>query len=301
MFTKIRSFFEDSFSYTLLLTAAICGFVIFERYFPPLKDFVATRWFPQLQNVEYLPSGSLPFVSNFIEWFGVLYGFLLPLMLVRVWQQFDQIDREFDREADTIRILYEDVLLFRKEDSLFKGKFLNSLLNYVNHVMENYQVEAVNESKARLDGDLFLRSVRNEFFELIHSDVMTAKESEILSSELLHQLNEVIDVRGDRIALSNQRLFESLQFVSLITSIIFVVPFYFVKFHQPPYGFLDSFLVFGVIFLVIFIMSTIEDLDEPFYGSWKIGLQSWNRLYTEMKDSIEGLAVPTTVNNEKTN
>jgi hypothetical protein len=281
---KNKLLFEPASSFTLTLTAIICGFIILEPYYPGIRDFLA-RLIPPLKAFDFLPNNSNEFVGNFIEWFGVLYGLLLPLILVRAWEQFDAIGREFDREADTIKLLYEDVLLFFKEDIGFKSKFLSLLLDYVGHVKTNYQNEAKDDSKERIHGDILLSNLREEYYKLTHSEIVEKKEGEILVSELLHQLNEVIDVRGDRISLCNQRLFQSLRFVALFASLIFAVPFYFVKFHQD-YGFLDSFLVFSVIFLVIFILNSIEDLDEPFFGSWRINRKPWIRLHDEITKSL---------------
>jgi hypothetical protein len=282
---KNKLLFDPASSFTLRLTAVICGFIILEPYYPGIRDFVS-KWIPPLRAFEFLPMDSNGFVGNFIEWFGVLYGLLLPLILVRAWEQFDAIGREFDREADTIKILFEDVLLFFREDIGVKREFLRLLLNYVGHVKAHYQSEAMDDSKERIHGDTLLSTIRETYYQLTHSKIVERREGEILISELLRQLNEVIDVRGDRISLCNQRLFQSLRFVALFASLIFAIPFYFVKFHQV-YGFLDSFLVFSVIFLVIFILNSIEDLDEPFYGSWRVSRKPWIRLHEEIKKSLE--------------
>lgn len=278
---KIRNLLDATPRYTLILTAVICGFIILEPFHPLVKGWTENHGFHLPINLDFLPKDKegFGFVSNFIEWFGVLYGFLLPLILVRAWEQFDAIDREFDKEADTVKTFYEDVNLLGGE-RVDKKSMLESLLAYVNHVIEYYPKEA-DDRDLQLQGDNHLKKVRQEYFNIAHSAFITQKEGEILATELLHQLNAIIDIRGDRIGLCNQRLFESLRFVALIASVIFVVPFYFVKFNQT-YGILDSFLVFGVIFLVIFILSTIEDLDEPFYGSWRISTDPWIRLQEEI-------------------
>jgi hypothetical protein len=101
-------------------------------------------------------------------------------------------------------------------------------------------------------------------------------------------LNKVVDVRGDRISLCNQRIFESLRFVAMVTSLIFALPFYFAQPRQP-YAFVSTALVFGVFFLVIFLLTTIEDLDEPYTGIWKISNKPWLRLHVEITESIAEL------------
>ena len=225
------------------------------------------------------------FVSNFIEWFGVLYGILLPLILVRVWEQLDEIDREFDREADTVRILYEDLSYLPERIANIRKEISKFLRQYVQHVANNYPAEIKQSGTERITGDEILLKIREQFKGLIHPDVMSTKDTEFIVKELFHGLNEIIDIRGDRIALASQRLFESLRLVALITSITFILPFYFAGLVSPT-GLLDVILIIGVTLLVIFIYMIIEDLDEPFTGTWKVSVESWRRVLAEM-DSDE--------------
>lgn len=239
------------------------------------------------------------FVGNFIEWFGVLYGILLPLILVRVWEQLDTIDQEFDREADDIKIIYEDLLIFHEKNQKDIKGILRTLKKYVLHVLNNYQYETKNierriiwtevkaldtdEDDERMEkkrGDEILKEVRIEFKKLIQLGNLTEAEKEYLVPELLEKINDLVDTRGDRISHASQRLFESLRAISLLTSIIFLIPFYF-YFNFVP-GLLDFLLVIGVTTTVVFIYVLIEDFDEPFTGTWRISSESWKRIAREM-------------------
>ncbi|MBL8104949.1 MAG: DUF4239 domain-containing protein [Anaerolineales bacterium] len=234
------------------------------------------------------PDGANWFVSNFIEWFGVLYGILLPLILVRVWEQLDDIDREFDREADAVRILYED-LSYLKEEGSATGQNISLLLkSYVEHVIKNYPKEIKTQESLvrsttpeRTAGDEILIEIREQFRQLMHSNMMNNKLLEFLVPELFERLKEITDIRGDRISLASQRLFDSLRIVALITSILFVIPFYFAVFTSKT-GVLDIILIIGVTLLVIFIYMIIEDLDEPFHGTWKVSDDSWKNLLNDI-------------------
>jgi hypothetical protein len=271
------------------------------------------------------------FIANFIEWFGVLYGLLLPLILVRAWEQLDDIDREFDREADAVKVLYEDLFFLSGERATFGKRIAALLHDYVVHVMDKYPSETKRLGDENVDrntlfvrirqlydqlmrpiasgnwedttteldldettkpddprrtGDEILESIRQEYKSIMRPSVTTDPVSDFLIRELFERLNEVIDIRGDRIGLASQRLFESLRIIALITSIIFVVPFYFVSFISFPSGLLDDTLIVGVTLLAIFIYLIIEDLDDPFTGIWKIDTESWKRVLDEM-DSPE--------------
>jgi hypothetical protein len=282
------------------------------------------------------------FLSNFIEWFGVIYGLLLPLIMVRVWEQLDSIDREFDREADAVKALYEDIFFLEGKCATIGSDIAELLRIYVDHVNHAYHHEvkpsgtlrdlpesqlvppyweqAKRKTPSLVDrikkylgappnsqgtaiipdnqiavstntetelrdpkekGDELLENIRCKFRSFFLSKVITTKASEILVEEMFHRLNEIIDIRGDRIGLASQRLFETLRTVALLTSIIFLLPFYFVGFTATT-QLLDEILIGGVTLLVIFIYLIIEDLDEPFGGIWNIDTTAWERLLIEM-------------------
>ncbi len=298
----------------------------------PLSIFVAKALEVKFQN-EGIPftltdvDGNPTFASNFIEWFGILYGILLPLMLVRVWEQLDAIDREFDREADAVKLLYEDIYYLPGNTENFAKETAKLLSGYVKHVMDNYRYEVkpnntssvnlddisyleqlweqikgifklirtamneflhpelkdINPEAIRIKGDKFLHDIRTKYKKVVYSARKRSKETNPFVSDIFQRLNDIVDIRGDRIGFASQRLFESLRLVALITSIIFVLPFYFVSFNAvtPP---LDKALIIGVTLLVIFIYLIIDDFDEPFGGTWRITDDSWSRVLKYMDD-----------------
>jgi hypothetical protein len=237
-----------------------------------------------------LKFSSPSFLSNFIQWFAVIYGILLPLILFRVWTQLDVIDREFEREADTVKILYKESLLLKDVYPIYAYAIAASLQKYVLHVLKNnkYEIRMLyngdkNQEDERTKGDKLLEEIDIKFHKLIGmNNKMNTPKTMYLIPKLVDRLDALTEMRRNRIALASQRLFDSLRIVALITSIIFVVPFYFVSFI-PGSGLLDNLLTIGVTLLVIFIYLLIEDFDEPFGGTWRISDESWKRNLAEMK------------------
>lgn len=269
-------------------------FVFNTVYLIPLSIFVAKSLEAVLKifNIEFIAPANgagVWFVENFIGWFSVLYGILLPLILIKVWEQLNAIDREFSREGAAVRTLYKSAFYLQGKRAIFGRHIAQLLRDYVLHVIANYSHEVKGSGAARImAGDMLLEQIEGQFQDMVNSTKIEPKEkeSEIISLELIHKLNEIIDIRGNRIARSNRRLFDTLRPVALIASILFILPFYFVGFSGPT-GLLDVILIIGITFLVIFIYMIIEDLDEPFAGTWKITDEFWRRVLEQMDSSEE--------------
>lgn len=252
----------------------------FLNFFQSIVYWLGYKSFFDSLNI-FSTSVSATFFENFIEWFGILYGFLMPLILVRVWEQFDEIEREFDKEADAVKILTENLRLLHSTNSKHVETIIEILVRYIEHVREKYKFEA-SDRAVRSIGDKILREIRINFKDLIHPEKGKRKEPDSLIAELIKQLDNIIDVRGDRISLSNERLFDVLRTISLVTSIMFLVPFYFVGF-APGTGLLENSLIFGVTILVILIYIILDDLDDPFGGIWKIEPHALNQVLLDIK------------------
>jgi hypothetical protein len=137
-------------------------------------------------------------------------------------------------------------------------------------------------------GEKLLKEIRGYYIDIFHTGDSKTQASEILREELLTQLNNLIDNRGDRISLSTQRLFESLNLIAVVTSILWLVPFYFLHFQGPQgqdlqLGIFGWLLVIFVTFLIIMILSIIDDLDKPFDGYWMVNIKSWEDLVGDIK------------------
>ncbi|MEE4311165.1 MAG: DUF4239 domain-containing protein [candidate division KSB1 bacterium] len=211
-------------------------------------------------------------IQNFIEWFGVPYGLLIALVLVNVWAQYDIVDREFDREADAFAMMFHTVFLIQTADKKllkYKNEVMEMIGEYVKHVLSTHKVEH-NNPDVKKKGDNYLLKIRDTIGEIINFE-----KHGFLESELLGKLFEVMDVRGDRISHSLQRMPKTVWFLSLLSSIIWLIPFYGLHFENTWVGFV---LISGVTFIVVSFLAIIRDLDDPFSGTWGICLDSWEEL-----------------------
>lgn len=242
----------------------------------------------RLAMIYFVENGEIPsaeitnsFAVNYIEWSGILYSIVVSSIIVKAWEMLDNIDREFDREASAIRLLYEDLQFLRGKNKLIGQKIAALLRLYVRHVIKNYKFELKDTKEERIYGDEVLINIRKQFRNLISPKERNGKPSEFFIEEILQRLNGIIDIRGNRIALASQRLFVTFQFLNIVTSILFIIPFYVLGFSIQTTH-LDNILIVGVTLLVIFVYVMIKDFNEPFGDTWKIGDESWQLLRQHM-------------------
>jgi hypothetical protein len=223
-------------------------------------------------------------IKQFIEWFGTAYSLFLALALVRVWGQFEMVEREFDREVDAIATLYRTAKYTRisdngegdDESNKFDYSIRRYILEYVKHVIENYQIE-YQVPQQRSNGEKYLEEIGTKIGSLAHDDRLAIAP---LVSELIRNLNEAMDVRGDRISHSKQRTPGIIQLVSIVSSAIWLFSFFTLVLYDPR---LSIAMIGGVTFVIIMVIVIFFDLDNPFGGIWKISLDSWN----EFLESID--------------
>ncbi|MFN8385998.1 MAG: hypothetical protein U0V48_04580 [Anaerolineales bacterium] len=213
-------------------------------------------------------------IKQFIEWFGVPYGLLLALVMVNAWTQFETVKREFDREADTIWSFYDtvDLVTNQSETDILKKK----IKDYVDLVIKHFEEETVeSESGWRRDGYKILDDIRRSVGKLIED-----KQSDVITSELLALVNQVVAARGNRLDSSRERIPSPILWISIIASFLWLVPFYLLRFEDAGLG---MFFVGGVTFVVVSILLIIVDLNNPIdEGTWSVNLDSWNALKSRL-------------------
>lgn len=238
--------------------------------------------YPKLPTLGFNEADLINF-GNFIEWFGVPYGLLLAYVLVNVWTQYETTKREFDREADGILSLYNTCLVITDKPT---QKLVNMILYYyVGHTKKCYAQEFAQDDDGKGNTLRFIGGKRLNWIRRIIGNLVVHKtENEVLTTELFRLINKIIDDRGDRIAFSRQRLPGPVLLLSFIASFLWAMPFFSLSFSNP---FIQFLYLGGVTFVITSLLLIIVDLNDPFNGSWQIRNDSWEKLYIEIKNSLQ--------------
>lgn len=275
--------------FTAIVTIVISATMVLSSSYPDLVNWASQHGMPIDENLsQFITAEDKQFFINFIEWFGVFYGFVISGVLIKVWEQFTAVERLFDKEADAVSVLHENIHLLGQRYYAHKMDAIKSLHQYVSHVLSNYAVEHI-QNDVKIMGNYILRKIRGGFSSLIHFK-RNHEDTDLPITELNGQLNSLIDLRGDRISGSRQRIFESFRFLSIFISVMWLLPFYLLT--DESVSVIHQSLNIGVTFLVIFVLSVVEDLDEPFGGIWKISIEPWLQLQDELNQKLNDLHIP---------
>lgn len=220
-------------------------------------------------------------LQNFIQYAGIPYGFLLAHIFLKVWDQFDKLNRVFDAEVDEVAFLFETILLLGREGKIdiLKRKMIHRIYQYVTHVIDYFTQESF-VPEHRFGGDNLLRQIKYESLSAIQII------GEDAGAALLSATNNVILARNERVVSTQQRLHGYFWALSVIFTILWVLPFIVIRFESDVFGF---FFVIVAIFIGMSILIAIKDLDNPFDGFLRLTPESWKHLSDEITFTIQDI------------
>jgi len=209
-------------------------------------------------------------LGNFIEWYGILLSVLLALLVVQVWTKFTMINLLIDQEADALASLLR-FARFRKAPGFF-----NKLLNEVIIYCKNNSSSNSTNSKSNKQ----YREQQEKIFEILLGAIEPDEKS-CVSNEMIRVFDLSVDIRGDREALLKERIHNSLWFLLIISSAIWILCFIWLSFQNIRWP-LGAFMVFFSTFTIGSLLFIAKDIDSPTGGVWKVSYASFNETVEEI-------------------
>jgi hypothetical protein len=179
-----------------------------------------------------------------------------------------------DRELDAIVNLYQTINYAKASLTVKKSLPPNELFNitkeisnYIDHVIDNYRTEHLDRN---------YRNTGNEILERIGINIGLLSSKGIIKDPLIDQLfrslSEALDVRGDRILHSKQRIPGIMRLVAVVSSFIWLLSFFGLVIQDTL---VSIALVGGTTFVIIMVLGIVNDLDNPFDGTWNVNVDDW--------------------------
>ena len=207
-------------------------------------------------------------VGGFIEWFGVIYGVLLALVVVEVWQKNTLINSEVDREADALVLLLKTARYIENRTRI--RSLARNLKDYAEKVIQ-------------LQGDnCFGNSEISNHLDAIHHEagkiVIDDKTPAPIASEIMRQVNDAIDTRGDWVAHAKEHILPALWVLIIVSSVSWVLCFFGLQIENFALAIAMSAVA---TFTVTAIILLIKDLDDSSCGLWRVHFDSFEVLKNE--------------------
>lgn len=250
------------------------GFIfapLFTLLYKFLIDYSLTEWlFPN-----GFANDSIT-IQSYVEWLGILYGFLISMIFVRAWERADGVTSSLAREAQAVAILIDNVQSISAKSPIgvvaSRNRIIRGIKGYVDHAENLYSIEHADVNQ-KLVGDKKLDEIGRE----IKINFESRKKYAFL--KLNQNIREIIDARDERIQISKLRIPNVIWMLLLVSSFLWLILFLFIRFDNNWIGYA---LVFGVAFIVITTITTILVFNEPTRIEWNDPSGSWKRLKSKV-------------------
>jgi len=192
----------------------------------------------------------------YVSMIGVLYGVFLAFIVIAIWENYDHVNGNIDREADALGNMYRD------------ANGLPPKIKYsIDSCVKKYVTIVVDEEWALMGHKKQSKeamAVRSKLQSLIIKFKPKDLGEQVIYTTMIANLNELTVARRIRINTSNAEL-PGILWVILIGGAILLI-FYTACFYVPNQKF-HMWLAFGVSGLIAILLFVAFELNYPFAGS----------------------------------
>lgn len=202
--------------------------------------------------------------GNYLQTLGTIYAVLLAFVVFVVWQQHNDARGAVEAEANELSDLHRTVQVLPGTEQM-----RNLIQTY-----ENIVVVAEWDALAAGERSNEAERVLEAAWQSLQRVEPRNRREEALYTEALARFNDLSDARSHRVHCSLMRLPPSL-WVLLLTNGGLVVG------SMWMFG-LESLLAHALMTAALagsiaFILFLVTDLDNPFWGSWRISPEAFRR------------------------
>jgi large-conductance mechanosensitive channel len=197
--------------------------------------------------------------GNYLQVLGTLFAVLLAFVVFVVWSQYNEARTAVEREANEIADLHRSVSGLAAE---VRDGVREELQAYVRAVVdEEWQAMARGGSSERAASTLEQIWCRLSALE------PQAGREEALFTEALARFNDLSDMRTHRLLSSRIRLPATLWLLLLTGALLTVGS---MLLFGPASLAAHALMTSAIAGLICFVLYVVADLDNPFWGDWRI-------------------------------
>jgi len=242
----MASLFATFPAWTILIGTILVSCLLTYLAFKILRSLFTTEELEKFKEV----------TGIYVSMIGILYGVFLAFIVIAIWENYDAVKNNIDKEADALGNLYRDA---KGLPPGTKYSIDSCVRKYVTYVIESeWKMMANNkESKDAMDA-------RNKLQNLIIKIKPHDLGEQVIYSEMISNLNDLTVARRIRVNTANAGL-PMILWVILFGGGLLLL-FYIACFYVENYKF-HLWLAFGVSGLIAILLFVAMQLNYPFVGT----------------------------------
>jgi len=241
--------FSELPAWLILIIIVAISFIVTYIAFKVLRIFFSVEELEKFKDV----------TGIYVSMIGVLYGVFLAFIVIAIWENYDHVKDNIDKEANALGNIYSDAAGLPPK---IKYSIDSCIKKYVTLVTEKEWGYMANgkESKEAMDA-------RSKLQKLIIKIKPQDLGEQVIFTEMLSNLNDVTVARRSRVNTSNAEL-PGILWIILIGGGVLLI-FYIACFYVENQKF-HFWLAFGVSGLIAILLFVAFELNYPFVGSDKL-------------------------------
>jgi Protein of unknown function (DUF4239) len=202
--------------------------------------------------------------GNYLQTVGTIYAVLLAFVVFVVWQQHNDTRSAVESEANELSDLY------RTSRALPGTQPVQDFIQKYGRVVVDEEWTDMARGRRNKKAEQTLE----EIWHALQALEPRTKREEALYAEALARFNDLSDARSQRLYCSLLRLPPSL-WVLLMTNGGLVVGSMWIFGLESSSA--HALMTVALASSIAFILFLVGDLDNPFWGSWRIGPDAFKR------------------------
>ena len=215
--------------------------------------------------------GDGDFGTGMVQAVITIYGLILALTAINVWQTYNRVSDTLSQEAASLGTLYRNVSGYPEPArSQLQGE-LRDYVNYLSHDIWPLQRR----------GQFPIGGIQriDDFEKRLVSFEPVTEGQKILHNETLREFDEMLLFRRKRLDSVLTTLPSVVWAVVIIGAVLGITSSFFFKTHDERYHQTLVILLAALVGLVIFI---IVELDRPFRGDLGLRSDSYQLIYDQL-------------------
>jgi hypothetical protein len=202
--------------------------------------------------------------GNYLQTLGTIYAVLLAFVVFVVWQQHNETRSAVEREANELSDLCRII------EALPETQCVQDRIQAYGRVVMEEEWTAMARGRCSKGAEQALE----EIWQVLQRVEPQSEREEALYSVALARFNDLADARSHRLYCSLLRLPPSLWILLLTNGGLVVGSMWIFGMESFSAHALMTFALAGSIAFILFL---VADLDNPFWGSWRIEPEAFGR------------------------